>query len=144
MADQVRDASRANPAIEAQTSGDDRFRAHFKSLPVPAYAWRKAGTDFLLVDFNDAAGKITRGRITGHVGKTATELYRQRPDILDDLHRCLTGQTVIKREMPYHLASVDEAKQFVVTYVFIPPDLVMVHTEDITERRMAEEALRQA
>jgi PAS domain S-box-containing protein len=35
-------------------------------------------------------------------------------------------------------------KFVVITFVFVPPDLVMVHMEDITERKQAEESLREA
>jgi diguanylate cyclase (GGDEF)-like protein len=35
----------------------------------------------------------------------------------------------------------DEARDFIATYVYLAPDLVMVHTEDVTERKRAETAL---
>ena len=36
--------------------------------------------------------------------------------------------------MQYKLQSTKETKYLVVSYVFVPPDLIMVHTEDITKR----------
>lgn len=53
----------------------ERTNALFKGIPVPTYAWKKSGEDFLLVDFNDAADASTHGRIGALVGKTASALY---------------------------------------------------------------------
>ena len=46
--------------------------------------------------------------------------------------------------MPHRLKTTGEAKHWAVKYAFVPPDLVLVHTEDITERKQAEEELRRS
>jgi PAS domain S-box-containing protein len=46
--------------------------------------------------------------------------------------------------MPYAMHTSQETKILDVKYAFVPPDQVMVHTEDITERVRAEEALRES
>ncbi|GAH59190.1 unnamed protein product, partial [marine sediment metagenome] len=43
-------------------------------------------------------------------------------------------RTSICREMLYEYMSTGETKHLAVSYAFVPPDLVLVHTEDITER----------
>jgi len=40
------------------------------------------------------------------------------------------------------LMSTGESKYLAVKYAFVPPDLVLVHTEDVTERVRAQEELR--
>ena len=44
--------------------------------------------------------------------------------------------------MDYRLATTGELRQLDVSYVFVPPDRVMVHADDITELRENEERLR--
>jgi len=35
----------------------DPLRIHFENLPGPAYLWRRAGDDFVLVGYNNAAAE---------------------------------------------------------------------------------------
>lgn len=42
----------------------------------------------------------------------------------------------------YRFISTGETKHLVVKYAFVPPDMVLIDTEDITSRKRAEEALR--
>ncbi len=118
-----------------------RLKAQYKGIPIPTYTWQKVGEDFILVDYNDAAVSITRGGVANYLGTTAKEMYPQQRDIQDDLLRCLNEKSTIKREMPYRYLSTGEEKYLAVTYGFVPPDLVIVHTEDITEREKAEKEL---
>jgi hypothetical protein len=94
-----------------------------------------------LVDCNDAAMEITRGGIANFVGMKATEMYRDMPEIRDEMERCFAEKTAIEREMPYEYISTGESKYLAVKYAFVPPDLVLVHTEDITQRVRAEEEI---
>jgi signal transduction histidine kinase/ActR/RegA family two-component response regulator len=64
--------------------------------------------------------------------------------VLDELDRCLdTGETS-QREMDRTMRTTGETRRLVLTYAAAPPDLVLVHTEDVTERRRLEHQLRQA
>ena len=118
---------------------EERFKALFKGSPVPTYAWQKIGDSFNLVDYNNAADKITRGTIKNYLGFKASKMYRDRLDIIDDLNRCFDEKINIDREIKYYFNVLQQEKYLLVKYSFIPPDLVLVHTEDITERKSAEE-----
>ena len=121
----------------------ERTNALFKGIPVPTYAWQRSGEDFVLVDFNDAAAAATHGQAGALLGKTASALYREnRPDILEDFSRCFRDKASFQREMKYRYTT-GEDNDFLVTYAFVPPDYVMVHTEAVTERRQTAEELRQ-
>jgi signal transduction histidine kinase len=95
-----------------------------------------------LVDYNDAAEAITDGKIRHFLGKTALEMYADMSDVLDDFSRLLAGDASINREMLYRFRSTGEVKNLAVRYARVPPDQVVVLTEDITERKQTEAILR--
>jgi signal transduction histidine kinase len=121
-----------------------RFESLFRAMPVPTYAWRRRGEDFILVAFNDAADVASRHRANESVGKSARELYQTQPDILEDIERCARDRSAFRREMLYTIAGTDETYMLDVAYVFVPPDQVVVHTVDLTDQRRTESELRQS
>ncbi|MGB6836079.1 MAG: PAS domain S-box protein, partial [Dehalococcoidia bacterium] len=135
------DAIERKQTEQALRESEKRSRAQYKGIPVPTYTWRKVGEDLVLVDYNDAAEAITHGGVVNFLGKTASEMYQDRPQIQEELWRCFTEKISIKREMLYRFESAGESKHLAVTYAPVPPDLILVHTEDITERKRVEESL---
>ncbi|MFX1345339.1 MAG: PAS domain S-box protein [Promethearchaeota archaeon] len=121
----------------------DKFKASFMHIPIPTYLWRKINNDLILVDYNEAAYKLTDGGVKNYLKIKATELYGDNPAILKDLNRCIHEKIVISKEMKYILHTTQKEKMLEVTYAFVPPDLVLVHTKDITEHKKTEELLIQ-
>jgi PAS domain S-box-containing protein len=130
-------------AEEALRQSEERFKAQYKGIPLPTYTWQAVDGDFVLVDYNDAARVATHDRIADSVGLQASQLFADRPDIILDMAQCFQDRRVITRERDYVSDHSGVHGTFTVSYAFAPPDLVMVHVEDITERKRAEEALRQ-
>ncbi|MFH1147664.1 MAG: PAS domain S-box protein [Pseudomonadota bacterium] len=137
-------AARVWEMEKALKNCDERLRAQFESMPVPTYVWQQAGDDFVLIDCNNAAAEITHGKIHGLIGNQAGELYADHPEVLGDFRQCFESRTVVRREADFRLKTTGEEKSFSVTYAFVSPDLVLVHTEDITLRKDAEAALRRS
>ena len=123
---------------------EERFKALFKGGLFPTYAWQKTGNSFKLIDFNTAAETITQGNVSKFLGITASEMYKDRSDILDDLNKCFKEKTNIIKEMKYSFSAVEKEKDLLVTYSYIPPDSVLVHTEDITDRKNAEQKIKES
>ena len=96
---------------------EERFKALFKGSPVPTYAWQKIGDSFNLVDYNNAADKITRGTIKNYLGFKASKMYRDRLDIIDDLNRCFDEKINIDREIKYYFNVLQQEKYLLVKYL---------------------------
>ena len=130
-------------ALEQLRLSEHRFRAQFQAIPVPTFSWRRRDDgEFELADFNDAARTTTHGRIERLLGVTANELYRDQPEIARTIENVARDGHQVVDEMEYRLRSTGERRDLIVTYAFVPPDLVLVHTVDVTQRRMAERALQ--
>jgi PAS domain S-box-containing protein len=123
---------------------EEMFRALYKEGPVATYTWKKYNGDFVFIEFNNAAEKITNGNVGNVLGYRASEMYKDRPDILEDLNICFNQKKNITREMKYKFQFTVEEKYLLVKYGYVKPDLVVVQTEDITEKRVAEEKLKQS
>ena len=122
----------------------DMFKALFKEGPIPAYTWKMVDVDFVLINYNSAAALLTQGSVENFLGNKASEMYKDRLDILNDLHLCLKNKTHLRREINYRFQFSDEDKILLVNYSFVDPDLIVVRTEDITERKNSEERLKES
>jgi|TARA_B100000315_G_scaffold256374_1_gene302143 PAS domain S-box-containing protein len=136
------EAAVAERTAELRAS-EERLRVQFKGLPAPTYTWQRTGDDFQLIDYNDAADSYTRGAVSEAKGSMLSEMYRNMPELIGDIRRCLDEKTGIEREMVYPYQSIGQ-RHLNVKYAYVPPDLVMVHTEDITERKLAEAAVKES
>lgn len=129
-------------AQEALRESEKRLRAQYKGIPIPTYTWQNIEQDFILIDYNDAAKEITKGKIVDFLGSKLSEMYHDRPEVLENFRHCLTEKTSVKQESVFRLRSTRESKHFVIHYAFVPPDLILVHTQDIDDCKRASEALQ--
>ena len=127
---------------ESLKSSDERLTNLYHESPIPTYTWQKKGDDFVLIDFNRAALHITTGKARDHLGDSAAKIYKNRPEILNDMKLCYEKKSVVRRES--FSKNFAPGKLLSIQYGFIPPDLIIVHTDDHTERKRAEEALRES
>jgi len=119
--------------------GEERFKAVYRCIPVPTITWQKKGRDFILIDYNIACHEFSGGLLKNFMGHQASLLYSDRPDILSNLTRCLKEKSILKWETPYRMFTKGEHRVIAFTFAFVPPDLVLSHMEDITQRKEAEE-----
>ena len=122
----------------------EMFRALYKEGPIAAYTWKKYNNDFVLIDYNNSAEILTNENVISFLGHKASNMYKDRQDILEDLHQCFNNKTNLTREMKYKFQFTEEKKYLLVNYGYVKPDLVIVQTEDITEKRVAEVKLRES
>ena len=132
----LRDVTSIKQAEAAQNHSEERVKAQFKGFPIPTYVWQHNGGDFILVDYNNAAKKFTRGTIEKFLGAKSSEIFSDAPEVQEDFARCYREKKRASRVLSsYRLRTTNEEKEMIFNYIFVPPDLVMLHTEDITEQK---------
>lgn len=120
----------------------ERFKALFKEMSVPLFVWRWTGEDFILIDYNNVVDKITCGKISAMLGKAATKSnYHNRPDVIESIKLCFEKRMPVKDEKSIQ-TTAGKRKIFAERYDFIPPDMVVLRTEDITAQKLAEDKVR--
>lgn len=123
---------------EALKQSREKFEAHYKGIPIPTYSWEKIGDHFILVDFNDAAMEITKGKIKSYVGKKAEEMLKDMPESLWIINRCYDEKADLQANSSFITKTSSVKRDLEVKYAYVPPNFVMVHVEDITARKNAE------
>lgn len=119
-----------------------RLSAYFEEMPTPAYLWTQAGDDLVLRRFNRAAREQGGERARQLTGALASVVCADEPEVLASLHECLRRQEPMTRETDFK--SHRGTRRLVITYVPVAADAVVAHTEDITDRRSMESALRRS
>jgi signal transduction histidine kinase/DNA-binding response OmpR family regulator len=124
--------------------GEARTRAIYDHLPHATFLWKRQDPGFVLADFNEAARDVTKGGVGQFLGKRPHELSHAFPHMDEDLARCFAERRMVRREVRCTVPGSEALRQLVLTYGFIPSDLVIHHAEDVTERRQTEEQLKLA
>lgn len=141
IAHEEKAASELRQLEESVRTSEERFKTVYRCLPIPTLTWERQGDDFTLIDYNTAAEEFTDGLLAHFIGKRASLVYHDRPDIREKLARCFAEQTILKEETPYRMFTKGDQKIIAFTFSYVPPNLVLCHIEDITERRATEEKI---
>jgi diguanylate cyclase (GGDEF)-like protein/PAS domain S-box-containing protein len=134
-------------SVEKKATADllrsrERYQAQFRSLPVPTYVWRREEDDFVLLEWNTAAENLPTYDLKGLQGMRARDVLADDPETRLALERCWSSGEQTSREQTLPGSETGESRQIVFTYASVPPDLVLVHALDITERVESERLLK--
>ena len=129
-------------SLSALRESEERWRALYEFSPASTYVWEQEGDDWVLVSYNRAAKALTGNRVDGLIGKRASQLYADSPEVLEAFKACRERKNIRQENLHYRLRSSGEERLFHADYVFIPDRYVLVTTEDVTEKTRADTALR--
>ncbi len=130
----------------ALVASQELAQAQYRGVPVPTLTWQYVPDedDFELINFNDAAEEATAGLIVNMRGGRARQLYATQPHTSEQIAYCYRERTQLEEEAYYTYITTGQTRFLLMRYAYIAPDLVLVHTLDLTERKRAEQALEMA
>ena len=121
---------------------EKNIKFFFDSIPIPSYVWQEKNNDFILIDYNKAAEKVTNGKIKDLLHKKASEIHEDRLDIIEALNQCFQEKKSIYKISEYIMKTTGEEVYISLKMHFLPPDLIIVHINDITQWKLAEKKLK--
>ncbi|MCP4349081.1 MAG: PAS domain S-box protein [Desulfobacterales bacterium] len=138
------DITNRKRAEESLRETQERFKSLFYDIPVPTYIWQRKNGNYILTGCNKAAITITKSRIGDLIGINANIFYSHSTEVIQDIEKCYQEKKLVNRQHYYILHTTGEKKFVDRSYVFIPPNMVMIHTVDLTERKHIEAELEKA
>ncbi|MDD1647659.1 MAG: PAS domain S-box protein, partial [Methanomicrobiales archaeon] len=137
------DITERKRAEEALCESEESFKTLYRDMPISAVVFQRVGQDFVIREYNQASQVFTRGTMENFVGKAASELYRSRPDILEKFVLAWETKSTQNLQSRYRTVSTGQDIFLNMTLAYVPPDRILVLSEDNTELRKYEWELRE-
>jgi PAS domain S-box-containing protein len=110
----------------------------FNSFPHPALAWENTKEGLVLINANAHYRNFSKGEITNLIGKKATEIWKDEPDLINYLNLCSTKKEFISTEYNYSFNSGEKRSDVLLNFSYMPPGNVFLYMEDISLFKSAE------
>jgi len=120
---------------------EKNIKIFFDGIPIPSYVWQEKNNDFILIDYNKAAEKVTKGKVKDLLHKKASEIHEDRLDIIEALNQCFQEKKSVYKRFEYTMKTTGEEFNISIKMHFLPPDLIIVHIKDRTQWKLAEKKL---
>jgi PAS domain S-box-containing protein len=142
-----RDISARKADAQQLEATQSLLRSQYDNFPIPTYTWQHRDDNFYLINYNAAADLANDQQLANFIDKTTQTIYGADHELHHNIQLCFHNKRSFEAELQTKYRSHKQQQLFlrylVITYVYIEPDMVMVHTQDLTERKRAETKLRQ-
>lgn len=125
-------------AKERAEESERIFKSYFNWNPAATFVWKFTENDFVLVDINETANKMTGNRAKYFIGQKASEIYPDLPYITEKLHECYQTKKVIEFEYHYKTRNTNDYEWVKFVLAYHEPDTILFFTELITSRKLSE------
>jgi PAS domain S-box-containing protein len=122
-------------------ASEERLKTHLRNFPLPTFTFALRGRQLVLTDANKAAEALFRGRIGALLGSPAEAVFADDPDVYLVLWNAFEGRRGDRRRLALRPPGAAEPGLFDMTFVFVAPDTVMLHAEEITAMARMRETL---
>ncbi|MHA1669619.1 MAG: hybrid sensor histidine kinase/response regulator, partial [Promethearchaeota archaeon] len=136
----VRDITERKLIERVTKEKNETYKQLFNSYPLPTYAWDYIGGDFKLVRINEAADRYTEGKLRNLIGMKASQFFTDRgfDNIFKEMMKSFKEKTSSSAEFTYTFLSSGKHSYIEAHFAYVPPNSVLLHTKDISERKFAE------
>ena len=141
----VRDITERKLIEKVKKEKSELYKQLFNSYPLPTYAWDYIGDNFKLVQFNESADKYTYGKLRNFIGTKASQFFSDRgyKFLFDMMLRTFKEKTTNSLETEYTFLSSGRSSYIDALFAYVPPNSILLHTKDITDRKIAEHRLEE-
>jgi PAS domain S-box-containing protein len=138
----LRDITDRENTEKALRESEERFKSLFQGLPISTVVFQKTGKDFVIKDYNRASVEFTEGKMPRYLGQSAKKLYAANPEILEKFNLAIKRRTPQVLQTSYVMLSTGRPIYLHLKLAFVPPDRIIMHSEDITDQKEAADKLR--
>ncbi|HML53820.1 MAG TPA: PAS domain S-box protein [Solidesulfovibrio magneticus] len=138
----VEDISERKRIAAELAASEERLKTHLRNFPLPSFTFAKRGRDLVLADANKAAEALFRGRVSAMLGSPAEAVFADAPDVYLALWSAFEGRRGDRRTLSLRPPGATEPGLFDMTFVFVAPDTVMLHAEEVTALAKMRESLQ--
>ncbi|MBU4055951.1 MAG: PAS domain-containing protein, partial [Proteobacteria bacterium] len=121
-----------------------QWESIFRKIPIAMLIWRPSQNGFVLEACNDLMDQGTKGFFGRNIGAEASQIYSQRPEIVSIMETCFRDKRDILSEFKTEYWGQVGERTLSTILTFVPPDLLLNLTQDITERKKAEESMMES
>lgn len=129
-------------AKEEAEKSEEKYRNWFEHFPHATYIWKRVDDDFEMVRANKRAYEESNGDVEKIFGTKSRILWQDEPDLTNYLVECFNTKQSRTIERKYYFRGSGEEKYTSTTYSFIPPDSIQIISVDITQQKIADDALK--
>jgi PAS domain S-box-containing protein len=138
----VEDITERKRVAAELAASEERLKTHLRNFPLPSFTFARRGRDLVLADANKAAEALFRGRIGALFGSPAEAVFADAPDVYLALWNAFEGRRGDRRTLGLRPPGAAEPGLFDMTFVFVAPDTVVLHAEEITALARMRESLQ--